>query len=357
MALGTTRSGTEIVLRDELASIAPAWDELVPTASLPTPFSRSWWLENVRRHRPRFLLVRDGSELVGGVALEERRLGGISAVTMLGSGPLCPDHLDLLARPGYDATVIDAVHRCFAGPGHRLIELDGLAEDAMLPRALPQARPTVMAVAPWLKVAGSEAYLAGRSANFRSNLRKVRNRANRERVRYRRLQTDELPQGLERLRALHRQRWGESRFLSAFDAFALAAQAGASAGAFSLHELSADGATIASVGCFEEGPRIFFYQAGRSIESRWRGAGTLLLFKVIEDAHERGLHEFDMLRGDERYKSAFADQQRLLLSTTMAFGVGGCALSIAGNLVRAAKRSGVRAIKGVDRRTRHIAGT
>src|SRR5829696_5698407 len=77
-------TGVSTMVRSSLGPWAAAWNELVAAAPLPTPFLRAWWLEHVPVHRPRFVLVVEGGELVGGLALEERVVAGISFVRMLG---------------------------------------------------------------------------------------------------------------------------------------------------------------------------------------------------------------------------------------------------------------------------------
>ena len=54
------------------------------------------------------------------------------------------------------------------------------------------------------------------------------------------------------------------------------------------------------------GDRFAFYQAGSTRRGASARVGTVLLGAAIEDAFRRGLAEFDLLRGDEAYKSTFA---------------------------------------------------
>jgi CelD/BcsL family acetyltransferase involved in cellulose biosynthesis len=343
-------AGPSTMVLSSLGPWAEAWDELVAAAPLPTPFSRAWWLEHVPVHRPRFVLVVDGGELVGGLALEERVVAGISFVTMLGAGPLCPDHLDLLARPGQQDLATAHVRTWLSRTNARVVRLDGLVEGALVLDAFPEGSSAVEATAPWVPLANTEAYLASRSKNFRSNIRKMSHRADRDGVRYRRLGPTETSSGLIRLRELHFARWGDTRFLSSFDRFAQAAMRGAEFGEVSLHELVADGAAVAFVVCFELAGRIFFYQAGRRPEHRWRSAGTLLLFRIMEHANERGFSEFDLLRGDEPYKLSFADAQRPLLTARSNWGLGGKAAGMATGAVRRARSLGAGTKRQIARR-------
>ena len=348
----SVRTGASTMVGSNLGPWAEAWNELVAAAPLPTPFSRAWWLERVSVHRPRFVLVVEGGELVGGLALEERVVAGISFVTMLGSGHLCPDHLDLLARPGHEDLAKAEVLSWLSSANARVVTLDGLVEGALVLEALPDCSSAVEATAPWVRLAETDAYLATRSTNFRSNIRKAVRRADRDGVRYRHLDPTETSSGLVRLRDLHLARWGDTQFLSSFDRFAAAAMRGADAGEVSLHELVADGTTVASVVCFELGGRMFFYQAGRRPDPRWRSAGTLLLFRIIEHGSERGLSEFDLLRGDESYKLSFADAERPLLTARSSWGLGGKAAATATGAVRRARSLGARTKRQVALRVK-----
>ena len=210
----SVRIGDSTIVLPELGRWAETWDELVAAAPLPTPFSRAWWLEHVSRYRPRYVLVVEGDELVGGIALEERVVTGISFVTMLGAGHLCPDHLDLVARPGYEDVVTAAVRTWISNTNARVMTLGGLVDGARWSARRSRTdrgssrRPLLSSVSRAGRVPAS------RSKNFRANIRKAVHRADREGLRYRHLDPTEASSGLVRLRELHVARWGDSRFLA-----------------------------------------------------------------------------------------------------------------------------------------------
>jgi hypothetical protein len=87
-----------LLVLSDLDRWASQWDQLVERSPLPSPFQRSWWLIGTGAPRVRFLLVVDADRLLGGLALQEGRRLGLPCFRMLGAGPLCPDHLDLLAQ-------------------------------------------------------------------------------------------------------------------------------------------------------------------------------------------------------------------------------------------------------------------
>ena len=90
LAAGSTPRLLEV---SDLGSWRAAWDALVLTAPLPTPFLRSWWLDAQRAVRDGsalFVLVVQGEQLLGGQALQVDRVLGAQRIQALGQGPLAP---------------------------------------------------------------------------------------------------------------------------------------------------------------------------------------------------------------------------------------------------------------------------
>ncbi len=98
-----------------LGDWAKHWDQLVDSSPLPSPFLRSWWLTGTGGSDRHFLLVVDDSQLLGGLPVEQRHGG--SVIRVMGDGLLCPDHIDLIAAPGHEATVISILGDWFRRPG------------------------------------------------------------------------------------------------------------------------------------------------------------------------------------------------------------------------------------------------
>src|SRR5581483_2634458 len=102
------------------------WDRLVDRAPLPSTFLRSWWLTATVGGRGRFLLAVDGERLVGGLALEEQGGPGLRVHRVMGSGRLCPDHLDLVAGPDSEDVTVGLLKDWFERPGNRLVDLSAV---------------------------------------------------------------------------------------------------------------------------------------------------------------------------------------------------------------------------------------
>jgi CelD/BcsL family acetyltransferase involved in cellulose biosynthesis len=335
-----------LLVLPRLGRWAAQWDELVDLAPLPTPFLRSWWLAGTAGKRPVFVLAVHDDRLLGGLALDEGRRLGLPYLRMMGGGPLCPDHLDLLASQGHQDAVVAAAAAWLRRPGARVLDLDGIAAGALLLAALPgHLRREPAAVAPWAALpADPAAYLAARPAGFRKNLRKASARLAAEGSAHCVRRGSSAVSALAALRQLHCAQWGDrSRFLPRFDRFAAACRLGADCDEVAVHELIAGGTVIATMVTFEVAGRVSLYQSARLTDFRWRGAPSVLLAAIITDACERGFAEVDFLRGDEAYKTNFAPHRRELLRLRGASGTAGRAALAAETAARAGRRAGRRA--------------
>jgi CelD/BcsL family acetyltransferase involved in cellulose biosynthesis len=330
-----------VLVRPDLSHWTPEWDQLVEQSPLPSPFLRSWWLTGTAAARCQFVLVTRDDRLLGGLALEERRRLGVPFFTMMGAGPLCPDHLDLLAERGQEDAVIMSLSGWLRRPGTRLLSFEGVPADSLLMKALPApVHRELLTVAPWTVLAADgDAYLAARSAGFRKNLRKASSRLAAEGIGHRVNRGPAAIRSLDTLRRLHGAQWGgQSRFLPSFDRFAAACRLAAEVDEIAVHELARDEDVVAIMISFEVAGRISLYQSARLTDARSRDATTVLLNAIIRDACGRGFTEVDFLRGDEAYKNNFAPSQRQLLRLRATSGMPGRVVLTAETAARKAKR-------------------
>jgi CelD/BcsL family acetyltransferase involved in cellulose biosynthesis len=316
----------QVVERSRLHALAPAWDQLVDRLPLPSPFLRSWWLEATGARRGCFLLVMSRGRLVGGLALEQGHRWPVPWFQLMGAGPLCPDHLDLLAAPGWEDRVVAALAAWMARPGSRVLDLEGVAGDSRIAAALPgRVRRKVLDVAPCAPLpADPDAWFRQRPRGLRATVGKASRRLAGQGMEHRVVPVEEVEVALETLRRLHQARWGSrSNFLACYDRFAAAGRLGAARGEFAFHELTAGEVVVAAVTSFEVAGRISLYQSGRVPEHHWRSATTVLLTRTIQDACRRGFGEVDLLRGNEAYKRNFASDAREILQLQAAKGLVG----------------------------------
>ena len=303
---------------------ATQWDQLVDASPLPSPFLRSWWLAGAGGSGRHFLLVVDDARLLGGLALEKRH--PMRTVRMMGDGSLCPDHLDLLAAPGHEATVVGLLRDWLCRPGGRFLDLQGIRAGSRLIEALPgRVRRQPMAVAPFARLPDSpEVYRATLPSQFRKNLRVSAKRLAAEGVTHQAIRGRTVIQRLDTLRELHQSQWGSrSHFLPVFDRFAAGFAGGCAADEVVVHELGNDNLVVATVTAFEVAGRVSLYQGARLTDRRWRDATIVLLAAIIDDACARGFKEVDFLRGDEPYKGRFTPNHREMLRLVAGKGVVG----------------------------------
>jgi CelD/BcsL family acetyltransferase involved in cellulose biosynthesis len=318
-----TTPATGVLLLPELGRWAPQWDRLVDLSPLPSPFLRSWWLAGTSGPASRFMLAVQDDRLLGGLALEERRLLGIPRLRMASAGLLCPEHLDLLAGPGQEDAVVRVTGDWLRRPGARVLDLEGIHAGSSLSTVLPgTARREPLAAAPWVPLPpDARAYLDARPRGFRKTLRQASSRLSAEGSAHRINRRQSAARSLGVLRQLHSAQWGDrSRFLPGFDRFAAACRLGAEFDEVAVHELTVGETVIAVMVTFEVAGRVSLYQSARLTDFRWRDATSVLLAAIITDACERGFTEVDFLRGEEAYKRNFASERRDLFRLRAASG-------------------------------------
>ena len=302
--------------------LAEAWDALVSQQMLPSPFLRSWWLEAMPAQQRVFLVMYDDGRLVGGIPLARDRLLGVPRYRFLGQGVLCPDHLDLMAAPGFEEQVGDAFAAWFAAPGSRLLDASGLVQGSLLARSL-RVPSDPIDVAPFQELpAPGDDFLAGRSSNFRRSVRRRERRHEQAGITHRRAETvGDIEAALESFRALHEDRPGREAFLAELPALRAAVLAGAERGEVQVDLLTDDDGVVAVSLFFCTDGRLSFYQLARSLDSAHDGAGTTLIYRIVVAGIAAGFREIDLLRGDERYKASFADEVRELHRVRVGHGV------------------------------------
>ena len=210
--------------------------------------------------------------------------------------------------------------------GWNMLVLHNVDRAATWPRSLRTAAVRRTArlddepdVLPFADISGGwEAFLASRSRNLRSQIgRKLRALESGHEVRFRRTETaEELPVDMSAFFYLHHRRWqtrggqsslGATRVRAFHHDFAAAAFA---RGWLRLWFLEVDGRPVAAWYGWRLGERYAYYSAG--FEPDWADAsvGLVLFAHTIRAAVDEGAAEYDMLLGNESYKSRFATGKR-----------------------------------------------
>jgi CelD/BcsL family acetyltransferase involved in cellulose biosynthesis len=318
----------QISALSSLGDHAQEWDDLVASTTLPSPFLRTWWLQAMAADgEPCHLLATTGEgTLVGGAALLRDRRLGVSRYRFLGQGTLCPDHLDLVARPGHETEVARAFAGWFRGGGSRVLDLDGLRSGSLLAAGLGVvAQPGEAAPYQPLPATYDE-YVASLSASFRRGRRRSERKLAEAGVVHEAVTPAGLARAQEAFWELHRRRGDRTRILAESAVLDRAVAAGLARDEAQVDLLRTPEQVVAvSIG-FRVAGRLSLYQLARTVDAEHASAGTVLLARALERAIAAGCHEADFLRGEEGYKAHFAQASRELGSVRVGHGAGGRAL-------------------------------
>jgi CelD/BcsL family acetyltransferase involved in cellulose biosynthesis len=357
---------TEVVTTTEaFLALAPVWDEVVSATAAPNVFLTwawlsSWW-ECFGTGTPWVVVVRarDTGRVVGLAPFLYRQMPRSGPalsreLAFMGCTVGSPDHLDVVARVGWEAAVADAVVRCVLErrPRWDLLRLDGMAAQSRLVEQLLDRRrrwPSLVweVPCPWVALPpGWDDYVAGLKRKVRYNLRSRAHRLERESeqpVRFEMVaRPEELPGALEALFALHQGR-RETDEPGAFgDAskvrfHQLVAERFLRAGGLRLSLLKVGDQTLAAAYCLRVGDVVSFYQTGFDPDWSKYGPGAAIVAYAIESAIREGAREFDFLRGDHAYKDQFAAAVRQDLKVLMAGSLSGGVLVLAYRVARAVR--------------------
>jgi CelD/BcsL family acetyltransferase involved in cellulose biosynthesis len=335
-SVGTRPAAVRFELVDRLDSLRDEWTRLAEQGRnvfATWEFATTWWEHFGAGRRLVTVGCRDpGAELFAILPLYLWRRRPLRVLRFLGNGagdilgPVCPPE-----RAGDAARAL-----------RRLLETAPWDWDVFVGENLPGEQDWPRRLGgqlirregnPVLRVPdGFERFLARRTPNFRSAVRRGERRlARRYGVRYRLSGARTLDADLDALFRLHQARRGQGsafgRDRAAFHrAFARRAE---ERGWLRLWILELDGRPVAAQYGFRFGGVESFYQSGRDPELRRESLGMVLLSHAIRSAADDGIRELALLRGHEPYKYRFATDDGGLDSVCVTRGpVGAAALAV-----------------------------
>jgi CelD/BcsL family acetyltransferase involved in cellulose biosynthesis len=318
-----------------LERLAGAWDELAAAAGCPGALSAwqlAWW-----RHlappgaRLRAVAVHDGERLVGiapwwvGAAPRGR------AVYRLLAAPVT-HRVEPLAEPARQREVAAAVARALAqaDPAPDYVAFDGADaggrwQDAIAggwPGRAPWALTERTSPAPALALPsdGFEPWLAGKSRNFRQQMRRFPRKLAEAGGRVRMARTPEqLDADVEAFARLHHERW-EGRGGSSLqgDVAGLLRDAGRAllgSERLRLWVVELEQRPVAAVVFLAAGESALYWNGGFDESAAAFKPALVGILAAIEDCFARGERELDLGGGAQDYKLRFADGDRPLAWT------------------------------------------
>jgi len=339
MADRSTFSVEKIDDSSRFAELRLEWADLLESSSsqclfLTWEWLHTWWQHLASGRRLSILAVRCGSKLTAlapfGVrppSLSCRRLFPVHE--FLGSGNVGSDYLDFIVRRGCEPEAQQALASYLAGK-RRMLDWTQLKRGSSFAGEVASTlREKGWRVAeaktntcPFIFLTGEswESYLATLGAEHRYNFNRKWKRINREYVvEFEQVRTEEqCRESIGLVMMLHNLRWRDRGGSDAFHTRSLVrfhqefSQVALARGWLRLYVLRLNGKPAAALYGFLYDRTFYFYQSGFDATYDKNSVGLVTMGLAIQRAIEEGAQEFDLLHGDEGYKSHWSNGSREL---------------------------------------------
>lgn len=320
----------------ELMDILPAWRELYRQSSTNLfshpDFYTAWWqhLGKATGWTLHVVTLRDGDKLLGVAPLAITKRKGFRILQWAGIEAL-DYHDTLVALPEYNAPLWDAVRQ---GGGYDVAVIkDVLATASSTDILKKTARPMHQSHAYYIPLVwpDSETWLKSYTADWRKDYKRRFTRLGAHGpIQHDVYETWPFDTGLIDLLVEQKRDWcrhtGNTGMFDhpGVNAFLLRmAQVAAEEKALHICTLRSNEAVVAIQMGFKYNQALYWYMT--SYDSEWArlSPGRVLMYKAIAWAIDRGLKEFDYLRGGESYKQSLTDSSRILNDFVFSRGIKG----------------------------------
>jgi CelD/BcsL family acetyltransferase involved in cellulose biosynthesis len=321
------------------AQLKLEWGDLLESSTSPCLFLtwewlHTWWKHLAADRQLSILTVRCGSELaalaplcVRPPSLSRRCLFPVQE--FLGSGNAGSDYLDFIVRRGCEHKARQAFASCLATE-RLMFDWAQLQRVGCFAAGVAstlgekgwRVSETRTNTCPFILLAGRswESYLATLGAEHRYNFNRKWKRLNRDYlVQFEEVRTEEqCRESIDLVIALHNVRWRDRGGSDAFHTPGLVgfhqefSQVALDRGWLRLYVLRLNGKPAASLYGFLYHRTFYFYQSGFDAAYDKYSVGLVTMGLAIKRAIEEGAEEFDLLHGDEAYKSHWSNGSREL---------------------------------------------
>jgi CelD/BcsL family acetyltransferase involved in cellulose biosynthesis len=327
--------------QEDFRGLQGDWNELLEASTsncvfLTWEWLYTWWTHLSGRRRLMILTVRsEGGSLlaIAPFAIRPRALLNMSpfaTVEFLGTGSIGSDYLDIIVRRGNEDAVCSGLteylHRCKLSLRLAQLPAESSTGQEIANRLSGQKwnlRARQTGVCPYIELSGHtwDSYLATLGSEHRYNLRRRIRRLNDGfRMELEQVETErQREEAMRALVELHNLRWqtrGGSDALNGRSLVAFHAEWTRMAlvqGWLRLFVLRLNDRPAAVLYGLRHSGTFYFYQAGFDPEYGKHSIGLVTLGLTIKHAIEEGASEYDMLHGDEEYKSHWAGSARRLI--------------------------------------------
>jgi len=331
----------DVAILDEdrqFAMLEEEWEDLYRHSPTATPFQAwgwlySWWEHYGENYELCLITLRDGDLLVGLLPLILERRWGFGRLLFAGTG--ITDYLDVLARPGWEDQVTEAIRGTLRQiDGWQVADLQELRPQATVWRlfrdwdrsrtCVHQSDCVEMEVKPWDEI------LSALKKKRRETARRTIRRLESDKVREAVVGSDNALRAASRWMELHKQYWQgrdiapehlTHRFESHLRAAAHRLTASGVAG---IYEFVRDGEVVASDMILVGHNFVVGYLYGANAYARRRfEINTLFVWLYLNVAQDRNIDCASLSRGAEEYKlvwgSKVVPNHRVILSGNPVF--------------------------------------
>jgi CelD/BcsL family acetyltransferase involved in cellulose biosynthesis len=309
----------------ELAGLRDEWDALLSDSSADCLFLTWEWMEAWWRHLGgdrtlHVIEVRDGRQLIGIAPFTSRH----GRLELVGTGTVGSDYLDVIVRPEFETPVLDAIARHVEATKLNL-RLSHILAGSLIYRLADRLKnrgyrmfDRKISVCPYisLKEHSWESFLSSLGPRHRENVRrKIRKLP--AAARFEQTATkEELRANLPILIELHNRRWDSRGGSDALqdapmhDFHKEFTERALERGWLRLSILKVADQPVAAVYAFARNGKYLYYQAGIAPEHAGMSLGLVALALSVRSAFDEGAVEYDLLHGNEEYKSLWARETR-----------------------------------------------
>ena len=323
---------TEVNTTRQFLELEHEWNKVLDRSRdknifLTWQYLSTYWKHFGRDKKLRVLFVEDKNEVIAIAPLRQSRYGfmnslGYDVIEPLGYRGLTPEGADytglLLGKNEAECLQLFLNH-LVERDDWDFIHMDDIPGTSILHDLLPKSSGVIPgfemeqgAKCPYMPIPNSmDILMNGLSANLRRNLRRRLRKLEKDYHRVELKNYDEFTSIEEAMKIffeLHQKRWKSQRMPGVFktkevrDFYIDVVKLFADNGWLALYFLTANDEPVASQYCLEYDRKMYFCLPGFDPDYSKYGVGNLILAKIIEKCVEKGIEEYDFLKGDESYK-------------------------------------------------------
>ena len=327
---GSTATAAVVSQLNAIDPLYVEWERLAGSRLFLAPAWLLTWWKHYREQafQLHLITVRDAEGWLIGLApwFKRQTWWGGNEIRFLGTGEVCSDYLSILAKPGEEDVVVNAISQRLIQDVSNVdrIFLEGIeSTDQVMHQfatAMSRHRYDVrhqLAMEGYRLPlpSGWDDWLVQLSKSRRHRVRQLwRNQFESGQAVVHVAKESTLSQAFEILVDLHQQRrhqMGQPGCFASprFHDFLLeAAQVHLKSGQLRLQWIELNGEPVAAELDLEDGAELLHYCSGISVNTEFARPGWLGITAAIRHAIETGKTNFDFLRGDEEYKSHWRGQ-------------------------------------------------